>query len=234
MYDVIVAAEDEKLLENILSADIWEKMNIKVKPICTKFSDGLFENTDIVFDKLISLVNERSDSFLYTLDRVLKTVGEDENVLKNIVKKIFDENKWLKKYANENISTKAGLTALFEIICELSPKVNNEKIADVIDNIINFPENDLRQTAVAEKLHKNSSYLSTVFTAHTNRRFVDFVNDVRLRRAAYLLSDASLKVADIAERLEYRDMAYFSKLFKRKFGMTPSLYRIPDQYNYQI
>ena len=137
-------------------------------------------------------------------------------------------------YADRNCCTKAAMASLFALKCELFPKVANETIDSAINYIVNDPEGDLRQTSVAEKLYINSSYLSTVFTAHTNRRFVDYVNDVRLRRAARLLLGTDLKIADIAERLEYHDLAYFSKLFKRKFGMTPSLYRIPENYNYQI
>ena len=109
-----------------------------------------------------------------------------------------------------------------------------EKIAKVTAYVLSSPEGDLRQTSVAESLYINSSYLSTVFTANINIRFVDYVNNVRLRRAAMLLVSTDLKIADIADRLEYRDISYFSKLFKKKFGMTPSLYRIPDNYNYQI
>ncbi|MBQ6554307.1 MAG: helix-turn-helix transcriptional regulator, partial [Firmicutes bacterium] len=95
-------------------------------------------------------------------------------------------------------------------------------------------ESDLKQKSIAASLYMNSSYLSTVFTAHTQQRFVDYLTNVKLRRAAWLLRNTNLKVTDIAERLDYKDMGYFSRLFKKKYGITPSDYRIPDNYNYYI
>ena len=80
----------------------------------------------------------------------------------------------------------------------------------------------------------NGSYLSTVFSTQTQIRFVDYLTNIKLKRAGWLLLNTSMKVVEIAERLDYKDVGYFSKMFKKKYGVTPSEYRIPDDYTYQI
>lgn len=43
-----------------------------------------------------------------------------------------------------------------------------------------------------------------------------------------------MKITDIAERLDYKDMGYFSRLFKNKYKLPPSAYRLSDGDDYQI
>ncbi len=227
MDKAVVIAENEALLQEILSQPFWKEKNIAVKGVYTDNADKYTKGEK----SLEELFDARDAGFLYMLDKT-----NDINAVKELMDRLFEKYAWLSLYADKNslLQPKKMLEKLFELVCELSPFTTNEKIAKVTAYVLSSPEGDLRQTSVAESLYINSSYLSTVFTANINIRFVDYVNNVRLRRAAMLLVSTDLKIADIADRLEYRDISYFSKLFKKKFGMTPSLYRIPDNYNYQI
>ena len=73
-----------------------------------------------------------------------------------------------------------------------------------------------------------------MFTAQTGGRFVDYVTGVKLMRAAWLLRNTDMKIGEIAGRMDYKDIAYFSKQFKKVFHLTPSEYRIPDNYQFSI
>lgn len=55
--------------------------------------------------------------------------------------------------------------------------------------------------------------------------FIDFVTMVRIKEATRLLENTSLRISEIAERLGYADLAYFSNIFKRVMDSTPSEYR---------
>ena len=55
-----------------------------------------------------------------------------------------------------------------------------------------------------------------------------------LGRVAWLLLNTTLSVTEIASRLEYKDNSYFSKLFRQRYGMAPSIYRMPLNYDFQI
>lgn len=118
------------------------------------------------------------------------------------------------------------LSRLFDIFCELFPSVGSGQIEEVISYAVNNPESDLKQKSIAAEMHMNGSFLSTVFSAHTEIYLVDYLVNVKLRRAAYLLEQTPLKVAEIAARLHYKDTAYFSKIFKQKFGATPTEYKL--------
>ena len=87
-------------------------------------------------------------------------------------------------YISSDVQT-ARIMTLFSEFCELYP-AHNEQLECVINEILNYPESDLRQKTLSANLHINSSYLSTVFLAQTGIRFVDYVNIVKLKRAASL------------------------------------------------
>ena len=112
--------------------------------------------------------------------------------------------------------------------------MHGEGLDDILLYILNKPEGDLRQKTISEELYINRSYLSTVFAAQIGINFVDYINMVKMKRAAYLLKHTKMKIIDIAGVLDYKDMGYFLKRFKAKYGVTPSQYRIPETYEFQI
>ncbi len=202
--------------------------------------------------ELSELFNSRDAAFLNRLKEISDNIFNghaDKTALQlvsDIADNVFEKNEWLELYINKEDIASYGdtgntadnfvtaLTNFFSGFSELYPYIQSEKIRNVILYILNNPESDLKQKSIAAALYMNSSYLSTVFTAHTQLRFVDYLTNVKLRRAAWLLRNTTLKVTDIAERLDYKDIGYFSRLFKKKYGVTPSDYRVPDSYNYQI
>lgn len=163
----------------------------------------------------------------------------------NVVNELFKQNEWLdlyiphidvKEYVGIERTEDAERTVIETAneVWELYPKVQNPQMQDVILYILNNPESDLKQKTIASKLYMNSSYLSTVFATQTGMRFVDYITTVRLKRAGWLLKNTEMKITEIALRLDYKDVGYFSQLFKKQYGIVPSQYRLPDNYNYQI
>lgn len=65
--------------------------------------------------------------------------------------------------------------------------MHGEGLDDILLYILNKPEGDLRQKTISEELYINRSYLSTVFAAQIGINFVDYINMVKMKRAAYLL-----------------------------------------------
>lgn len=52
-----------------------------------------------------------------------------------------------------------------------------------------------------------------------------YLNDLRMAKAVELLKDISINIKEISERVGYRDANYFTRIFKKKMGMTPSEFR---------
>ena len=190
------------------------------------------------------LADTRTDIYNIATDNVLA-----ENAIistyDNVVNELFKQNEWLDLYIPHiDVKEYMGIErtedaerAVIETaneVWELYPKVQNPQMQDVILYILNNPESDLKQKTIASKLYMNSSYLSTVFATQTGMRFVDYITTVRLKRAGWLLKNTEMKITEIALRLDYKDVGYFSQLFKKQYGIVPSQYRLPDNYNYQI
>jgi two-component system response regulator YesN len=78
---------------------------------------------------------------------------------------------------------------------------------------------------VAGELHFTSSYLANLFKKATGETVVEYISRLKMERAAELVCDPDIKIGTIAQTLGYNDRRYFSELFRRKFGCTPSEYR---------
>lgn len=84
---------------------------------------------------------------------------------------------------------------------------------------------DITLTDAAALVHLNPSYLSQLFKQQTGGKFVDYVIILRMEEAKRLLIKTALRVSEIAERLGYGDIAYFSNTFKKLTGSSPLEYR---------
>lgn len=83
----------------------------------------------------------------------------------------------------------------------------------------------IRLEHVADRLHVNANYFSSIFKRETGQSFVDYVNEVRVRRAMALLLDTEEKISDISLSVGFGHFSYFNKVFKRISGATPQAYR---------
>lgn len=77
----------------------------------------------------------------------------------------------------------------------------------------------------ADRLHISSVYLSRVVRQVTGRTVVDFINQMLLMEATFLLQTSKLNITQIADRLHFADTPSFSKFFSRLKGMSPKEYR---------
>ena len=79
--------------------------------------------------------------------------------------------------------------------------------------------------SVADALLISESYLTKLFKRKTDRSFLDTLTMFRMREAVRLLEETGLKVYEIANRLGYQDTQYFSTLFRKFAGVSPSEYK---------
>ena len=89
-------------------------------------------------------------------------------------------------------------------------------------------EQDCKLQTLAERFYVNKNYLSTMFRRETGIYYKDFVSQFRIERAKLLLLSTDLKVCDIAERMNFSDPEYFSRVFKNQVGISPSKYTFDD------
>ncbi len=78
---------------------------------------------------------------------------------------------------------------------------------------------------VANHVSLSPEYLSRLFKEETGIKFIVYLNNVRLKNALKLLETTNLKVYEIAEKVGYANLSYFSTVFKKNFGNNPFEYK---------
>ena len=78
---------------------------------------------------------------------------------------------------------------------------------------------------VAQKVGISAGYLSTLFQKQLSQGFIDYLNEVRIEYACTYLQQNYLKTYEIAYKVGFKDEKYFSKVFKKIKGQSPSEYR---------
>lgn len=87
---------------------------------------------------------------------------------------------------------------------------------------------DISLNEVAQYTNVTSYYLSRLFAKETGKNFVDYLIEIRIQKAKKLIKEDNYKTYEIAEMVGIKDPHYFSKLFKRYTGVTPTEYRDKD------
>ncbi len=78
---------------------------------------------------------------------------------------------------------------------------------------------------VASHVGLSAEYLSRLFREDTGLKFIVYLNNLRLKHAIELLENTNLKVYEVAERVGYSNLSYFSTVFKKNFGQNPFDYK---------
>ena len=93
----------------------------------------------------------------------------------------------------------------------------------------NFNNPNLMLQDVAKKVNMSNSRFSTVFSQQSGQTFTDYLIYLRLNKAKELLRQTNDRSSQIADKVGYNDAHYFSYIFKKNVGVTPSEYRAQYQ-----
>ena len=81
---------------------------------------------------------------------------------------------------------------------------------------------------LAEQLHCSERHFSRLFREEFNVSLRDRQTELRLQRARQLLADTNSKIINVAYESGYRHLGLFNAMFKRRFGLTPSAWRLKN------
>lgn len=132
------------------------------------------------------------------------------------LKKIEDFSSWLFKIAGK----------LNHLINQERDMTTRQVIQDAKQYIMDHYQNpDLSVEMICRHLHMSPAYFSTVFKKETGQAYIAYLTDVRLNKAVELLNKTDDKTYIIASKVGYQEQNYFSYVFKKKFGVSPTRYR---------
>ncbi len=158
---------------------------------------------------------------------------ENENELMAML--VDTDNDYYKKY--EGYKRVASLK-LLEILIKVSRDYTSTKIENSqphfskafakcrnIQNYLNAEyQSKITSTEIEKVFESNYDYLNRVFQKMTGYTIVNYLNVLRINKAKDLLDTTPIKISEVGYLVGIEDPYYFSKLFKKHTGMTPSQY----------
>lgn len=112
----------------------------------------------------------------------------------------------------------------------LREKKASSRYEDVVSEVIhyiedNYAQEELSLNLLASHVNFSPNHLSMIFSQQTGQTLIRYLTDYRMNRAKELLRCSSKKSSVISMEVGYKDPHYFSYLFKKTQGMTPTQYR---------
>lgn len=90
---------------------------------------------------------------------------------------------------------------------------------------VHYNDPDISVGTLAAYLNISEGHLSHIFKKETDSTILSYLTRYRIQQAMLLLKDCRIKVYEVAQKVGYRDIAYFSATFKKQTGMSPSEYQ---------
>ena len=115
-------------------------------------------------------------------------------------------------------------------LCEVLTRSAKTSCSVPVGNAIeymkqHFSDSSLTVEQIASQAFLSSSRLSVLFRQEMNQTVNDYLTDLRISHAVYLLQNSSYKIYEIAEKAGYKSSQYFSQVFFQKTGQKPLYFR---------
>ncbi len=226
----------------IMDFDLDERPLAFPVAIQNKIINGFRNNSkQIIEDGIDSFFNEYLKDGKYSLNNIknvaivlfcntIKTLWENDFNVQiedsfDIINSISEKNsaKELNEYLNEFF---IGILEKQDIFIESNNNAYLEYITKVVDFINNNYSKDLSISDIARSVNLNPRYLGSLFKSATGKTLIEYLNEIRMKKAKELLSQTNMSIKTISESVGYNDVHTFIRNFKKVFNITPSEYRI--------
>lgn len=131
---------------------------------------------------------------------------------------------WLDKAA-DFAEYKARTAALFERVQAYLAQLLHTRMRDEIRKAVEYVKKNYRNKISLEDLSNhvnlNKNYFSTLFKHETDATPVEYIIQYKMEKARELLRSGIMSVSDVSLYLGYDDLSYFSRLFKKHYGISP-------------
>jgi len=98
-----------------------------------------------------------------------------------------------------------------------------EKVIKIVQE--NYTNPDFNVNNIIEKIGLSRSVFYKKFKSLSNQSIHDLINEYRLKKARELLLTTNLNINEVAAECGFDDPAYFSKVFKKKYGISPKEFK---------
>lgn len=243
MLKVVIADDEPFVREGLKSLIDWEKIGVR---LVGDFENGkdLIGNLPVLLpDIVITDIQMPSISGL----QIAKYISENYKNVIVILLTAYSKFQYAKEaieYGVKHYVVKNDLLdelplILAKIVSENAESENQsdlnnddasiENCAYVIQDIEKYIEENLDKklslTDIAESIHMNKSYISRMFKEKAGENLFDYINKRKIEKAKQLIKNNELRMYEIALNVGMEDTAYFSRVFKKYEGISPSEYQ---------
>ena len=214
---------------NLNEYDLTAENSLDLFQFENSLNNWLFDDADVILNSMFSKLKSNFVSswdaksicsqIYYICSRVLikKDIAPPSS---GYLSKIND--------APDIFALKTTVSDLMQYVRENSIKtasLQNRLVEHTIKYIHDNLSSPLSLEIIAEHLHISPSHLSRTFKKSCNESLTEFINKTRIEKAKDYLVHSDILTYEIAEKVGYNDAAYFSSIFKRYTGMSPTDYR---------
>lgn len=237
-------SNDEVLREmEFFNIDFGKNIGIIVIKIVDKLNIEIIDkkwNTELLEFAIANLLNDKfkesNVKFIFADDK--------KNVI--LVSKIDDMLEWItlgnqleveiSKYLKCNViieqaNVSSGILKIKDVYLTIKNNVNEKKKCSPMALLTikyieeNYYSNELNINDVSDKLEVTSSYLSKLLKKETGLSFIEYLTNIRIKKAMYIMEDPTIKIYDVAELVGYSNQHYFCRAFKKVVGFSPTKYK---------
>ena len=122
-------------------------------------------------------------------------------------------------------SIKILLNSLWENVSENNVDSAGSQVEQIRQYILTSYHENITLTALASAYHMDASYLSRMFSQTYGETIIAYLTRVRMEQAIRLMGDEEKKLETISFLVGYDDYNYFSRVFRKKLGVSPREYR---------
>ena len=153
------------------------------------------------------------------VDLIIDYSSPDRLLEKQLSNLLKNRRKLQKYYTNDFSFTKS-----------INPNSSDEQFLTRIRQTVekNYSNPEYNVTELVTDLGISRSNLYTRLKALTGQSTSEYMRSIRLKKGAVLLKQGHLNVSEVAYMIGLKDPKYFSKKFKKLFGITPSLFQKGD------
>lgn len=189
-----------------------------INRIFDKFSNCSSEDIQLVLAELINILIRETRANDLSLDKAFKQ--NDLNYQKAIKSmNILELKDWFAKRYCE----------LYECMQRIQTcRQYNEHTRKAIYYIEENYCRNISLSDIAEAINVNSSYLSRLFKNDTGQNIIEYLNKIRMDKAASLIDEGKYSLKEISYKVGIQNYNYFFKLYKKYFGITPLEHKKKD------
>jgi AraC-like DNA-binding protein len=137
----------------------------------------------------------------------------------------------------QNVIMECYLKLLFSFLfryksSDIDSTITSTNLESHYNEILNYINKNFRSATListAEHIHLSKQYICRIINQVTGSNFSTLLIDIKLKKVKLYLTETTLRLEDIAEYTGFSDVSHLSRIFKIKFGIPPSKYRLQNK-----